>query len=1209
MLHVHLLGGLALYWDDDPLPSIQTSQARTLFAYLVLHRERLHHRSVIAGTFWPDLPEEQARRRLRQVLWHIGRRIDRLPAGAYLLREGESVGFNTGLPHQVDVAQFETLSQGCLEEMARAVDLYHGPLLPEIFDDWIFIDRERLHERWLNTLERLAQAYKECGKIAAAIETGCTLLNAEPWHEPAACLLMRLLADEDRVGEALQVYIDLRARLQADLRMTPGEEATAVYEMLRGGQVPEGTPSPPPSVPSLVGRRDEMASLEGVLRSASQGHGQIVLVTGSAGVGKSHLAHAAAEQAYRQGYWTLYARAEEAFGPPVPYSPLDRALRLALERAGRLPSNLPSLTQTALAALLPDLVDPPARMNTSLLTPAHFHAALAGGLAAFAASGSMFLVLDDLHWADPATWTVISNLTTHLEGCYLVLLIAFRPGDLPSDVSSWVERFAAHSAVHSLPLSNMPAEDVARLVEHLVGQSPPPAVAAHFHRETGGNPFFVVELVRTLAEQGGLQPTPGGQWTWPAEESLPLPPTLRQAVTTRLSHLSSRARHLLQQASVLGDRFNFDLLSALSGEEEERILDSLDELLLRKLLVEERGEYRFEHDLVRHVLYNEISLQRRKLWHRRAARVLARLAPDQVAVRARHARLAEEWAEALELSLSAAEQALALFSLQEAKRFYGMAGEAETHLEEVSARTRLRRLRGLARAHQLRGEDLAEAQILEQWGELAHVLGDVEQESLALAALADNLRRRGLSAGGLPLAQEAVRLSHKCSPAARAPILQTLGSCYEAQGDLVTAIKYFRQAVKAARQAEDRQQEAHCLNYLGVALHSRGEEEEAARIYNQVAHLATMTGNRLTEGWALNNLAALHFSHGELGAVRRAYEGVITAVKEVEITEGLALVQRNLGEVWMMWGELDVARRYLEASLSLFVRMERPDKQAKLLVDLANLRRIAGRPQQSLPLLKQAGQILPRHETREEHLFFHYQAVDIHLDLEDVEQAAEHAARFRRLVEETKMEWLEGLASLQLGKVAAGRGELPVARSLMKEAVASLEERNMRIEAINARAELGIVLHRLGCTEEAGRTLASAWEAATRHMLRPTVERLLAYHGCPLPIVGREEVQLPRYDAPLRRALQPEECVCVTWTPTAVGLEPELEAIPLRHVRIRRMLTEAAVQGASPTVNDLAGGLQVSPATLKSDLATLRQEGWPAFTRGHFPTDILEPVS
>ena len=102
VLRAHLFGGLALTWDRDPLPAIPSSAARSLLAYLITYRDRSHTRDLLAGTFWPDLPDAVARRRLRQALWQIRRALHPYPV---LVTEGRASGSTTGLPRLLKIAK------------------------------------------------------------------------------------------------------------------------------------------------------------------------------------------------------------------------------------------------------------------------------------------------------------------------------------------------------------------------------------------------------------------------------------------------------------------------------------------------------------------------------------------------------------------------------------------------------------------------------------------------------------------------------------------------------------------------------------------------------------------------------------------------------------------------------------------------------------------------------------------------------------------------------------------------------------------------------------------------------------------------------------------------------------------------------------------------------------------------------------------------
>jgi DNA-binding SARP family transcriptional activator len=1197
MLQIALLGGLTLAWDDQPLPTITSTRARALFAYLVLNRHQSHSRTALTSLFWPDHPEPQARRRLRQALWHITRRVDDLPPGPYLLRESDQIGFDTSLPHQVDVDVFDRLSQGCTEEMAQAAHIYRGHLLPDIYEDWALLEQERLRERWLTLLDQLARAYHKEGQLDAATEAARMLLQADPWHESAARLLMELLADQGRTGEALQVYHALRANLQTDLNILPAIETTELYGDLRARHpqtpIPD-SPSLPVTAPII--RKKESALLEDALRSARQGQGRLILLTGPAGIGKTTLAQQTAERARQMGFLALYTHAVEPFGPPAPYSPLDDALRAGLTALGNPTFTRESpLTQTALAALLPDLASSSSNIDTTALAPDHFHAALAGALTEMTQNGPLLLILDDLHWADPATWAVLRALLSRLAGCPLAVIAAFRAADLPATLAPLPDRLAVHPAAHSLALSQLSSQEIGQLAAQLLGTDLPVDFVTRLHRETGGNPLFTAEIVRGLIEGDG-------QLAISFDRALPLPPTLSQALAARLSHLTPQALGLLHHAAVLGDDFAFELLWALSGEEdEERLLEQLEELLDRNLLVEADDTYHFAHNLVRRVLYDEIHPRRRRIWHRRAAEALAQLAPQRIAARARHAHAAQTWEEALELNLTAAEQALALFAVEEAGAFFHLAKEAEDHLENTPPATRLRRLHGLARVYQIHSDEESEAQALEDWRSLAHSMDAPVEEALALATLANNLCRRGRSTDALPLAQEAVRLAgdnHQILSTA----LHNLGSCHEAQGDQTAALVFYNQAVDAARMVGATQQEAECLNSLGLTLNNCGEVEQSAKTYQRSATLAAACGDRLAESRALNNLGTLHVLRGEYGPARRVYEDVLAAVKSLDIRRGICIVEDNLTEVWLLMGYLKKAYAYAESSLRLVIQLDWPAIHAKCLMDLANVNIAAGELQRATDLLQEARQILPKQELLEQHLYYLYLSTKVSLAMGDIAAATEQADRLNRQARQIGMDWISGQIATLEGKIKAAQGDLRAAEKALRQAVEVCETQGLNTDAANARAELGLVLKSAGQDVEAAQFTACAWEEMARRMMRLDLACLLERLDRPPALPGQQTVTLPKHDAPLRRHLTPEECTAVLWTPDAGSLEPSLRRVPLRRARLRRLLTEAAVQGAAPTIKHLAQALNVSPATLKTDLAALREEGWPVHTRGKKPS-------
>jgi tetratricopeptide (TPR) repeat protein len=648
----------------------------------------------------------------------------------------------------------------------------------------------------------------------------------------------------------------------------------------------------------------------------------------------------------------------------------------------------------------------------------------------------------------------------------------------------------------------------------------------------------------------------------------------------------------------LGDDFDFDLLWASSGSNnEEHLLEQIDNLLGHGLLVENDETYRFVHNLVRRVLYDETHPRRRRIWHHQAALALAHLAPQQIAARARHAYAAQDWQAARDLSLQAADQALSIFASEEAEAFYHLAQRASENLPETSFDTRARWLRGLARVYQLRSDHEAEARTLETWQAAAHLQGDATEEALALTAMAKHLCRRGKSADALPPAQRAVQLA-KGDLEALSTALHNLGLCHTHQGNETDAMTFYHQAVEAAREAGATQQEAECLNDLANALYDSGEVERSAATHRRAATLATACGDRLTESRVLNNLGNSYLRAGAHGPARRAYEKVLAAVKALDIRRGTCIVEGNLAEVWRLLGYPEKAYAHVKSCLQLATEIEWPAIQAKSIMNMANLCIESGELEKATDLLKKAHQILPQQGLQDEHLYYYYISAKASLAQVDIIAAAEQTAQLAQQIQHLKKTALDGLLATLEGNIQAAQGDLQAAEKALRRAVQICAAQNANTNAANAQIELGLVLHRAGQRTEANKLLATAWEQIARRMMRREVAHLLERLGHPPALLGQQKTTLPRHDAPLRRSLDPEECITILWTPDAGPLEPALGRVPLRRARLRRILTEAIAQQAAPTIKHLAQALGVSQATLNADLAALRQAGWPIHTRG-----------
>lgn len=311
MLRIHLFGGLTLHLNETAYPFSALPKTSPLLAYLLLQRQPIS-RDRLAFTLWPDVDEATARGNLRRHLYELSRALPpAAPEAPWLRRDGPDVQWNPLAPYWLDVDAFiEAAESG---RLAQAVQLYKGRLLPLVDEEWLRPERERLHQRFLLTLQRLIDEQRQGKRYAEALLSAQRLLRYDPLHEAGqrqVMLFRYALGDRSGAIRAYQQFADL---LERELGVLPMPETKQLREQILANtppplllqeQAPAAEflairPAQPPMqlvfLPSallpLIGRQQEVAQLAQLLTEKGR---RLLTLTGPSGVGKSRLALAAA---------------------------------------------------------------------------------------------------------------------------------------------------------------------------------------------------------------------------------------------------------------------------------------------------------------------------------------------------------------------------------------------------------------------------------------------------------------------------------------------------------------------------------------------------------------------------------------------------------------------------------------------------------------------------------------------------------------------------------------------------------------------------------------------------------------------------------------------------------------------------------------------------------------------------------------------------
>jgi DNA-binding SARP family transcriptional activator len=630
MLRVRVLGDFAVEGGDVPAGR----RARALLAYLALHPGP-HPRAALAARFWPDVLDESARTSLRGALADVRRALG--PDALAATRESAGLA---GEPW-TDAAEFERLVGAGRD--AEALALCRGELLPGFGDDWIVAARDAHREAQGAALARLAAAAGDPEEAARLLRARVAL---DPLSEDAHRDLMAHLAAAGDRAAALAVYQRLAERLRAELQIAPSAATRGLAASLRTERPPLPRALDPGRARSpFVGRAGPLARLRHVVAG---GERQLLAISGDPGIGKTRLLAELARAAHADGATVLYGRSPE--DPVAPYQPFAEALR-------------------PLATVLDEA---PAASGDAAGARLRLFEAVAAALAQ-APGDPVLLALDDLHWADLPSLRLLAHVLRDTRPARLVVVGTYRESELGRShpLARVLADLRRDRLVVRVPLGGLDHAAASGLIVDWVGAAAGAGLTSAVQAETGGNPFFIEEVLRHLLESGAIE---AGRWDL---RELGVPESVREVIGRRLDRLGDAAVDVLETASVIGPEFDLALLEAACTAPRDTILDALEAATGASLIRSDRaGGWAFTHALIREALLDGLSVLRRTRLHARVAEALASLPDPRPAELAHHGveaavlvgiERAADWARA------AGDSALARLAYEEAAEHYGHA--------------------------------------------------------------------------------------------------------------------------------------------------------------------------------------------------------------------------------------------------------------------------------------------------------------------------------------------------------------------------------------------------------------------------------------------------------------------------------------------------------------------------------------------------------
>src|SRR5215510_1409919 len=820
---------------------------------------------------------------------------------------------------------------------------------------------------------------------------------------------------------------------------------------------------------TFVGRNRELELLSSRLESAMRGRGQIVGISGEAGIGKSRLIVEFRESLATKGVTCLEGQCH-SHGTAVPYLPILDVLTAACGIAeGDAPGLMADKARTTLLEAGMDLLETaPYLMHlldiehdaerfaelTPDVTKARIFETLRQLLLRKSRQSPLVIVVEDLHWIDSTSEELLASLAEILPGARLLMVCTHRGGYRPS----WIEK----SYATQVALQPLAPEDSLHIVRSVLGaDQAADSLYELIVAKAEGNAFFVEELARTVREQiGGAAP-------------MTVPDTVEEVLGGRIDRLAPEERRLIEVAAVVGKDVPLAVVQAVAGLPNDVLSRAFERLKGAEFLYETspgpETEYTFKHTLTHEVAYGRLLAEPRRSLHARITEAIERLYPgrlaDHVERLAHHAFEGEAWEKAYQYLHQAGTKAFTRCAHQEAAVCFDRALEALGRLPESRERNeRTVDLRfDLRNTLQPLGEFGRILECLREAEGLARSLGDQRRLGEASAYLTDYFRLMGDQERAIEYGQQALAIADAVDQfTLRLRANTYLGQTYYALGD-------YRRAAGFLVRNVDMLDGDRMLQPYGFAqfpsVHSRtclvwclaelGEFDDGIRIGHEAIRIAESVDHPFSLATAHAGIGALYVRQGNLEAGLPILERGLELCGTWKLSLWFPPIATALGIGYMQSGRVDDAVAILERAVEQSEGMRLGGWHSRVLTALGLAYLLAGRANDSLQAIRRALGLAREHKERGHEAWSLRVLGEIPLRSElDVPEAEEGLRRALAIGTELEMRPLVAHARFGLGRWARRAGRRADAEEHLRDAAALFGELEMRSWAAQAQTAL-----------------------------------------------------------------------------------------------------------------------------------------------------------
>ena len=812
---------------------------------------------------------------------------------------------------------------------------------------------------------------------------------------------------------------------------------------------------------NLIGREDETKVLQEITALALMGQGQLLSVTGSAGIGKSRLTQELVNLWTQHG-GSVYSGDCQSYGANTPYLPWIELLGSIFNllstdddktRANKIEAAMnilcPALSEwTAVMGELLHAPIPESNLLRSLDAKLRYQRLLDITLEliqAHACINPTLLVLEDLHWADKPSLQLLDYVSRNLAEHPILLCMVYRPKE------GFEPEMLAHPNYTTIAIKELSPQASLELARAVAQAEELPEELGHvILNKSQGNPFFVEEVVKSLLDSGQLkQDSATGEYQIKGDPSqIDVPNTIQGVIMARIDQLNSETRNVLRVASVIGRLFQYPVLKSIYPHhiEDLELFCRLDELgsfdLTRLQSPEPIPEYFFKHILTQEVAYESLLFSKRRELHHKIGTYFEENCIDHIEdyyeLLCHHYGRTKDRAKTLEYSAKAGDKSKRMFANQEAIGYYQRALELASELYDDTRLLQGKLCEDLGDIHELVGQydqAIENYQVSLRWYNQASKSTGFPE---ALQGLITISMTREQAVDHVAILQRKIGMVHERKGEYDIALewldngLKTLDSrelveharFYAAKagvqyrrGDYAQAMNWCKQSLELASRAASPAEQAHAFYLLGAVCTDLGNIDQALKHRQQSLIIYEQTGDFLGQAKVHNNLGVDYYYQGNWNKSKEHYQRSLKIRETIGDVNGVATVSNNLGEIFSDQGHLEQA---IEAFHVCLRTWERTGYALGIALSHSNLGRAYTRQgdyEQALEHLKPSQRTFEKIQSRAFLVEVYQRLAEAYLELHQPATALDYCAQSLNIALQHNMTVAEGTTRRVMGQV------------------------------------------------------------------------------------------------------------------------------------------------------------------------------------------------